>query len=116
MQLKRRYFGSLLLLLLVVGQLFLASTYVFFNPEYVDPVKIVMIDELDETSNSPSEECDESTIESFLEEVLDEDEKILSIHFFDPLSTAKISELLSTLNYQLLTLTPPFCPPELDII
>lgn len=116
MQLKRRYFGSLLLLLLVGGQLLLASTYVFFNPEYADPVKIVLIDELDDTSNSPTEECDENSNESFLEEVIDEDEKMLSIPIFNPLSTEQISDLLSTLNYQLLTLTPPFSPPELDII
>jgi hypothetical protein len=115
MKFNRRHFSSFLLLLLVGGQLLLASTFVFFNPEYADPVNIVLIEEVDETSNSPIEEFDESNNESLLEEIIDEDEKMLSLHVFDEFSTNRFSRLRSSLNYHLLTYKPPFSPPELNL-
>ena len=116
MKFNRRHFSSLLLLLLVCGQLFLASTFVFFHPNDADPVKIVLIEEVDESSNSPIEEYDEGSNESVLEEVIDEDEKILSHNLFDELSTNRFTRIISTLNYQLLTHKPPFSPPDLNLI
>jgi hypothetical protein len=116
MKFNRRHFSSLLLLLLVGGQLFLASTFVFFNSKYTNPVKIVLIEEVDETSNSPIEEYDETGQESCLEEVFDEDDKILTFLPFNVSNKTRICGINSTVNYQLLSIKPPFSPPELEII
>jgi len=115
MKFNRRHISSLLLLLLVCGQLFLSSTFVFFNPNNADQVKIILIEEVDESSNSPIEEYDEGSNESFLEEMIDEDEKIISLHVFNEFRTHRFSKIISTLNYQLLTHKPPFSPPELNL-